>query len=111
MRIKFENNNLLEMSNILKRETGLPYNIWIDNSANARNVSHHLPRLKIKIDGEYIPVSISREPEVLAKGKSNSDIPGFRILKKWINLNYDDLIKYWNKEIDIDELTSMLKKI
>ena len=55
--------------------------------------------------------SISREPEVLAKGKSNADIPNFSALKKWMNVNYDDLIKYWNKEIDIDELTSMLKKI
>lgn len=56
MKIEFIENDLLEMSNILKRETGLPYNVWIDNSANARNVFHHLPRLKIKVDGEYIPI-------------------------------------------------------
>ena len=30
MRIEFIENDLLEMSNILKRETGLPYNVWIE---------------------------------------------------------------------------------
>lgn len=52
----------------------------------------------------------NQKSEVLAKGKSNTDIPSFRILKKWMNLNYNDLIKYWKKEIDIDELTANLKR-
>ena len=43
-----------------------------------------------------IPVSISKEPEILAKNKSRADIPKFRQLVKRMRLNFDNLIKFWN---------------
>lgn len=104
--------SLNEMANILKNQTGLPYDIWVDSSGNIRNVQHNLPRLKVTLDkNNRIPVSISKEPEVLAKNKSKEDIPKFRLLVKWMRLNFDSLIKFWNQEIDFDALVDNLKKV
>lgn len=80
-----------------KNQTGLPYDIWLDSSGNGRNTSHNLPRLKVTLDKDNrISVSISKEPEILAKNKSRADIPKFRQLVKRMRLNFDNLIKFWN---------------
>ena len=51
---------LNEMSNILKSRTGLPYDIWIDEQGDDRNIPHHISRLKVKLDKtSYVPVSIT----------------------------------------------------
>ena len=61
---------LTEMANLSSDRTGLPYDIWLDSSGNGRNTSHNLPRLKIDIEGDKIPVSISKEPKILVKRNS-----------------------------------------
>lgn len=111
--IKLDNkNHLNEMANVLKNQTGLPYDIWVDSSGSIRNVQHSLPRLKVALDkSNRIPVSISKEPEVLAKNRSRDDIPKFRLLVKWMRLNFENLIKFWNQEIDFDTLVDNLKKV
>lgn len=98
---------LQEMANLLKDKTGLPYDIWIDEQGDDRNISHHIPRLKVDTDEGRIPVSIEKEPKILV----DKDIPKFRIVKKWIMKNYDILIKRWNKEITNTELRKRIKKL
>lgn len=102
---------LYEMSMILQRQTGLSYDIWVDNAGNERVVKHNLPRLKVEIDGNKIPISITENPDVLVKNKNKEDIPNFRHLSKWIKMNKDLLLKFWNKTITLDVLIDGLKKL
>ena len=102
---------LTEMANIPITKTGLPFVGWIDTQGSDRNVEHNLPRIKVKINGDYVPVSISKKPKPLVKGMLKNDIPDYRLFKKWMNLNYDLLMKQWNGLIDDIELKSLLKKI
>lgn len=45
---------LKEMANLLKDKTGLPYDIWIDEQGEDRNIPHHIPRLKVDTNKEKL---------------------------------------------------------
>ena len=95
MKIYFED-YLYEMANVSKQDTKLPYDIWIDSVGKDRSSEHNLPRIKVDVDGDRIPVSISDEPEILV---SNKTIPEFSEIKKYIKKYKDVFLKHWNKEI------------
>ena len=100
--------SLLEMSNLSKDKTGLAYDIWIDSGGEVRKVSHRKPRLEVILNkNELVPVSISAEPEILV----NKNIRKFREVAKWIKINRESLLKFWNKSIDHDELLKNLKSM
>ena len=106
---------LFEMSTLKKnRYTKLPVNIWLSIKTKGK---HNKPRLKIqnnKLDtlssiSDLIPVSIEDEPEILIDKKikiSNSEI---QYIKSWIKLNKENLLKFWNQEIDFEDLIEVLK--
>ena len=56
---------------------------------------------------------------MLKKDVTNNDVIGYQQLppnilsqlRKYLNLNYDTLLKYWNDEISTSELISELKKL
>ena len=60
---------MLWEENLHKSRTGLPYDLWVDKAGNERQVQHNKPRLKIKVNGELIPVSIEAEPRILIDKK------------------------------------------
>jgi hypothetical protein len=101
--------NLFEMPNLSMDKTGLSYGIWLDASGSDRTIEHNLPRLKVIVSrNEYVPVSISDEPKIL---KSNKELRKFREISKWIKINKEFLLKFWNKEINYEELLNVLKKL
>lgn len=53
--------------------------------------------MKVEVNGDRVPVSISKEPKPLVKGK---EIPKSRLFRKFMLLNYEILMKHWNQEID-----------
>lgn len=87
---------LSEMANVSKSDTKLKYDLWIDSDGINRNVPHNLPRLKVDVDGDRIPVSISDDPKVLVSGKK---IPNEAEVLEYIRKYKDILLKHWNKEI------------
>ena len=70
-------NELFEMANVSKKDTKLPYDIWIDSEGKNRNIAPNYPRLKVDCNGDRIPVSISENPEILVK-KRISEFPKVR---------------------------------
>lgn len=97
-----------EMANAVKKDTGLPYDIWLDSKGVERNVSHNSPRIKVEVDGRLIPVLISDNPQipddVLAKGVK--PFRKFNEIRKFIITHKDILLKHWNKELsDLEILT------
>lgn len=96
---------LYEMANAVPKDTKLPYTIWVDSAGKNRNVPHNDPRLKVEVEGDFIPVSISMNPKILADGK---EIKKFKLVKQFIIRHYEELIKHWNKEISDRELLNLL---
>ena len=97
-------NELFEMANVSKKDTKLPYDIWIDSKGKNRNTKQNYPRLKVDYDGDRIPVSISDNPKILVKKK----IPEFPKIKTWIKKYSIVLLQHWNKEITDKEALNQL---
>jgi len=99
---------LTEMSNISKQKTGLDYIVWLFPNTGKEK---HGARIKIKVDNEYVPITISDEPEV--KSFVKIDSKKLNKIKNWIILNKEILLKYWNGkgEVAIDEILDKLKEV
>ena len=95
-------NELFDMANVSKKDTKLPYDIWIDSEG--KNTKQNYPQLKVDYNGDRIPVSISENPEILVKKK----IPEFSKIKSWIKKYSIVLLKHWNKEITDKEALNQL---
>ena len=96
---------LFEMANVSTKDTKLPYELWIDSYVSdieAKNI----PRIKVNVDGDLIPVSISDNPKVLVSGKDN--FRGKSEIIKYIKKYLDVFIKHWNKELTDKEALNLL---
>ena len=99
-----KSNELFEMANVSKKDTKLPYDIWIDSEGKNRNTKQNYPRLKVDYNGDRIPVSISEDPEILVK----KEIPEFPKIKSWVKKYSIVLLQHWNKEITDREALNRL---
>ena len=89
---------LFEMANLVQRDTGLPFVVWISPKGNA---SHDV-RVKVSQSPKAVPsemVSVAIRPNVhVVEGKmSASDL---KLLGKWVEVNRDVLVRYGNGDID-----------
>ena len=97
---------MYEMANLLKNESGLPYDIWLDSAGKDRKVPHNIPRIKIKIGEEMIPVILYSMDDIRAKKEFRRS--GEVI--QWVKNNYDIIMRHWNKEISDRQALNMLAK-
>ena len=89
---------LFEMANLVQRDTGLPFVVWISPKGNAR----HDVRVKVSRSPKAVPsemVSVAIRPDVhVVEGKmSASDL---KLLSRWVELNRDILVRYRDGEIE-----------
>lgn len=85
---------IYEMANLQPSETGLSYSVWVDSEGKDRLPKHNIPRIKILVNNEFIPISISDDPEILVDKK----VKNFREVRNWIIKNKEALLKHWNRE-------------
>lgn len=108
---------LFEMSNIRKSESGLPVNIYVSSGGSVN--TRHGPRIKVMVDtgDRFDPrhtVSVLLKRDITA-----DDVVGYEKLsmsvldavRNYINLNYDVLMAYWNDELSTSEMINGLKKL
>lgn len=101
---------LCEMSNLVKRKTGLPVNIWVDDIGNNRKNTHYTPRIKMQNDygdranANTISISIDDSNPTILAGDLQIDIKDFKQVQNWIIKNYTYLMQHWNGNIDIEDL-------
>ncbi len=98
-----------DMANLQPEETGLTFVVWISPRGRAR----HGARVKVSripiTDRSEASVSIAEPVEVKAGELSNSDLAQ---LKLWIDLNRENLLKFWNGEIQYtSQILRVLKPI
>ena|ERR1039458_8780479 len=90
---------LFEMANISSKRTGLPFMVWISTKEGARQ---HDVRVKVSKGRKAHAsewVSVALRPDVRIVGGEMTG-PHFALLKKWIELNRDVIIKYWDGDIE-----------
>ena len=102
-----------EMANFMKKDSGLSHNIWLDDMGCERNNKHNLMRIKIqdsKDSKNLVPISISKEPEILA-GKFKNKNEDISDIIEFIKNSYEDLVKHWNQEISSLDFMMKYKKL
>jgi len=96
-----QDEDLFEMANISPKRTGLPFVVWISPNAGAP----HDVRVKVsqgpKIHSSEL-VSVAIRPDVHVVG-GELDANDLSLLQKWIELNRDVIIKYWDGDIEYTE--------
>src|SRR5450755_4189380 len=94
-----QSGGLFEMANISPKRTGLPFVVWISPKAGAP----HDVRVKISKGPKVNPtelISVAIRPDVYVVGGGDVDAHDLALLKKWLALNQEAIIKYWDGEIE-----------
>ena len=106
-----ESRETYEMANLYPRETGLPLTIWVSPRGRAR----HDARVKVcmtpgnRMDTTNCAVvAIRPEPRLMAGKLSPRD---FDIIARWIVLNQNALIEYWDGALGTLELATRLQRL
>jgi hypothetical protein len=97
-----EGESLFEMANLSPKRTGLPFVVWIYPKAGAP----HDVRVKVSKGPKVNPaelISVAIRPDVQVVGSGDLDPHDLALLKKWLALNQDVIIKYWDGEIEYTE--------
>jgi hypothetical protein len=106
-----ESVDLYEMANLYPRETGLPVTVWVSPRGRAR----HAARIKVcrqrgdrMVPSNTASVRIQPEPKVV-----EGELPDawFKPVARWITLNRNVLLDYWNGTIGTTELSARLAKL
>jgi hypothetical protein len=97
-----QSDGLFEMANISPKRTGLPFVVWISPKAGAP----HDVRVKVskgpKVhSSELVSVAIRPDVHVVSGGKMTAH--DLALLKKWVELNHDVIVKYWDGDIEYTE--------
>ncbi len=100
---------LFEMANLFSKHTGVPFVVWISYKGGAQ----HDIRVKVSPGPKTLPsqmTSVAIRPEVrVVEGKmSASDLA---LLTKWIELNHDVLVKYWEGDIDTKDAVDAIRPL
>jgi hypothetical protein len=98
-----------DMANLFPKHTGLPFVVWISFRGGAR----HDIRVKVSPGPKTLPLemtSIAIRPEIrVVQGSlSGGDLA---LLSKWIEMNRDVLLRYWEGEIDTKDAIEAIQPI
>lgn len=111
---KLNEDLLFEMATIQPRVSGLPYELWLDPSGKDRNNEHtNTPRLKVEVDGKFIPMLIDDNPDIpnSVRKQGVSDFPHMSAVKKYILAYKDVLLAHFYRKINDTEALSLLHTI
>jgi hypothetical protein len=92
---------LFEMANLRPERTGLPFVVFISQKGGARHdVRIKLARAPKVRPSEMITVAVRPVPRIIRGSVTARD---FELVKKWLELNRDVLVGYWNGDIEYTE--------
>ena len=102
---------LWEMSVIRPRRSGLPYKIWLDPMGVTRGNEHTFsPRLKVEVDGKFIPVEISDNPKIPGSARKHGakEPEDFSEVKRYIKKYKDIFLAHFYGELDENEVLNFV---
>lgn len=94
------------MANLRKRESWLPYDIWLDSSGCTRNTPNNTMRVKVGIGDELIPVIINSQRDIRPLRHFKRE----REIISWASDNYDILLKHLNGDLSDRQALNLLAK-
>ena len=102
------------MANLKPRETGQPFELWVDELGNDRNVGHNNPRFKPKANGIQIDIMLNKDGTAEIVDLDPCKIQKFKYAKNaihFIEKFSEPLLMHWNGEISSGELTSIIRLV
>jgi hypothetical protein len=104
--------DLFEMANLSPTVTGLPMVVWISERGGAR----HDVRVKVSlVHGRRtkpdLTTSVSVRPEVRVVVGSALDGHDLALVRRWVELNRDALVAYWDGDLLTDEVIGRLRPV
>jgi hypothetical protein len=100
-----------EMANLYPRDTGLPMTIWVSPRGRAR----HDARIKVclapgdRMDARNTAVvAVRPEPRLVSGALAARE---FAPVARWIRINTEALIDYWNGTLSTVELVHRLRRL
>lgn len=103
--------DLYEMANLFPRTTGLPMTVWVSPRGGARQDA----RVKVStrpgdhITLEELAVFGVRPTPALIEGSLAA--PDFEAVARWIELNSEAIIGYWDGSLDTLELVQAPRRV
>ena len=97
-------------ANLSPRLTRLPFAIWISPRGNAQ----HAVRVKVSLRPKMVPserasVTVEAPIKEIGDGRQLTS-QQLKVLRRWIELNREVIVKFWNGEIEYsDEAIAALK--
>ena len=92
---------LFDMANLRPERTGLPFVVFISQRGGARHdVRIKLARAAKVRPSEMITVAVRPVPRVI---RGSIGAREFALVRKWLELNGDVLVGYWNGVIEYTE--------
>jgi hypothetical protein len=92
---------LFDMANLRPERTGLPFVVFVSQKGGARHdVRIKLARAPRVRAPEMITVAVRPEPRVIRGRLGGRE---FDLVRQWIELNRDVLVRYWNGAIEYTE--------
>lgn len=90
-----------DMANLRPERTGLPFVVFISQRGGARHdVRIKLARTARVRPSEMLTVAVRPAPRCVRGSISAAE---FDLVRRWIELNHDVLIDYWNGDIEYTE--------
>lgn len=106
-----EDRDLFEMANLYPRTTGLPMTVWVSSRGHARHDARvkvsPVPGDRMVLDDAAV-VSVRPQPELLHGDLAAQDAEA---VFRWVSLNQDALIAYWDGDCDTLELAARLQRV
>lgn len=98
-----------EMANLFPKHTGLPFVVWISYRGGAQ----HDVRVKVSpgpkaLSSGMASVAIRPAVRIVEGHMSGSDL---ELLTRWIELNRDVLVKYWDGEFDTKDALDAIRPL
>lgn len=102
-----------EMSTIQPKRSKLPFKVWLDDMGEKRDIQHNPFRLKYGPSfNEYVEIPFYKKKKIYSYlGNLSNKKIDMKPISKWINLNYDNLIKFYKQEEDYDFVDFMFDMI
>lgn len=88
-----------EMSTIHPKKSGLDMKVWLDDFGEKREIPHSAYRIKYgpRFD-DFIEIPFFEKKEIYSYIGKKKWKPDMKQISKWINLNYDILVKFYSQE-------------
>ena len=105
------------MSNLRKQDTGLPVNVYVSSGGSVNK--RHSPRIKVMRSSSDKMNPNETVSVILKKNITVDDIVGYDVIptktfeqiQKWVHINYETLMDYWNDDISTVEMIQRIKSL